>query len=85
MPWRHYYKEDILIFKGTFKDGIPLKKHYYFHGNGKIKLFGKYKKGLKHQEWREFDEKGVLLHSYYYERGKLISIDGDVNIRPEQR
>lgn len=78
--WKHYYQEETLIFTGTFKDGVPVGKHYFYYNNGTTKKFGKYKKGLKQGDWKEFDEKGNLIHNYYYQRGKLIAIDGDRNV-----
>lgn len=82
--WKHYYKEKTLCFKGTFKNNLPVGKHYFYFNNGQIMKSGKYKKGLKTGEWRTFNKEGVFIHTYYYDRGKLVSIDGDKSIRYEE-
>lgn len=82
--WKHFYKEKTLCFKGTFKNNIPVGKHYYYFNNGQIMKSGKYKKGLKTGDWRTFNKEGVFIHSYCYNKGKLVSIDGDKSIRYEE-
>jgi antitoxin component YwqK of YwqJK toxin-antitoxin module len=78
--WKHFYKEKTLCFKGSFKNDIPIGKHYFYFNNGQLMKSGKFKKGLKTGDWRTFNKEGVFIHVYNYHRGVLISIDGDKSI-----
>ncbi len=81
--WKHFYNEKTICFKGTFKNNIPIGKHFYYFNNGQIMKYGKYKKGLKTGEWQSYNKEGVFIHTYYYERGKLVSVDGDKSVKYE--
>lgn len=81
--WKHFYKEKTICFKGTFKNNIPVGRHFYYFNNGQIMKYGKYKKGLKTGDWKTYNKEGIFIHTYYYERGKIVSIDGDKSLRYE--
>ena len=82
--WKHFYKEKTLCFKGSFKSNIPIGKHYFYFNNGQIMKYGKYKKGSKNGEWRTFNKEGVFIHTNYYVKGVLVSVDGDKSIHYEK-
>jgi antitoxin component YwqK of YwqJK toxin-antitoxin module len=81
--WKHFYKENTICFKGTFKSNIPVGRHFYYFNNGQIMKYGKYKKGLKTGDWQTYTKDGIFIHTYYYEKGKLVSVDGDKSIKYE--
>ena len=45
--------------------------------------YGRYKKGLKKGEWQTYNKEGIFIHTYSYERGKLVSVDGNKPIKYE--
>ena len=75
--WKYYCMDENLCFKGTFKNDVPVGRHFTYYSSGKVKSFGKYKKGQQSGEWKEYNEKGGIIHVYYYKSGKLVAIDGD--------
>lgn len=83
--WKYYYREETLKFKGAFKDDKPLGRHVIYHTNGKVSEIGKYKNGLKHKDWKVYDEKGNLLHVYAYKNGVMMAVDGEYIKKRERR
>lgn len=83
-PWRHYYLDHTLLFKGSFKDDKPIGKHVHYFPNGAKRYVRRYKNGLRHGTWREFDEKGVLVHEFSYKNNTMVSADGE-RIRKKNR
>ncbi len=81
--WKHFYKEKTICFRGTFKNNIPVGRHFYYFNNGQVMKYGKYKKGLKTGDWRTYNKDGVFIHTYYYQRGKIVSVDGDKSVKYE--
>jgi len=81
--WKHFYNKKTLCFKGTFKNNTPVGRHFYYFNNGQIMKYGRYKKGLKTGEWQYYNKEGVFVHTYYYDRGRLVSVDGDKSVKYE--
>ena len=53
-----------------------------YHDNGRIKLTGKYSKGKKNGEWKEYDTRGKLLKVRIYNHGKVINEQSRHKIKP---
>lgn len=81
--WKHFYKEKNICFKGTFKNNIPVGRHFYYFNNGQMMKYGKYKRGFKTGDWKSYTKEGIYIHTYCYERGKIVSVDGDKSIKCE--
>jgi antitoxin component YwqK of YwqJK toxin-antitoxin module len=64
--------EDYIALSKKLKKG---RKIYLLHGNyqlvrdGELRAEGFYNKGLKHDEWFEYDKKGILLERLKYHEG----------------
>ena len=53
-----------------------------YHDNGRIKETGKYSKGRKNGEWKEFNTRGKLLKIKIYDHGKVLSEQSPHKIKP---
>jgi len=82
--WKYYYLDRTLMFKGTFKDDKPTGKHVTYFPNGAKRYVRKYKNGVKQGLWKEFDERGELLHVLGYKNDIMVSADGE-KIRKKNR
>ncbi|MCA1918016.1 MAG: hypothetical protein LDL38_01335 [Flavobacterium piscis] len=79
--WQFVFNDNgKLRFIGNFKKDEPDGMHKFYYPNGNIEIFGAYRMGKKHKDWKKFDESGKLLVTYTYKNDVLIKIDG-VNIR----
>ncbi|MBL4594518.1 MAG: hypothetical protein JKX68_11990 [Flavobacteriales bacterium] len=76
--WTFYNLNGLIITKGIYKAGV--KQGYWAYKS--LKIYGRYKKGLKNKKWKRFDEnhKKYLSH---YNNGVLTGgegYDGDEKI-----
>lgn len=69
--WTYYGLDGIIITKGVFREGI---KHGYWAYKS-LKIYGRYKKGLKHKRWKRIDE-NEDIHISHYKKGVLTSGKG---------
>ena len=53
-----------------------------YHDNGRIRETGKYSKGRKNGEWKEFNTRGKLLKIKIYDHGKVLSEQSPHKIKP---
>ena len=53
-----------------------------YHDNGRIKEQGKYSKGKKNGEWREFDTRGKLTKIKIYDKGKIVHEQSPGKVKP---
>src|SRR5438132_1047647 len=54
---------------------IYIKKdgpYFYYYENGKLKIEGWYSNDEKSGEWKYYDEKGKLVNTEKYAKGKLV-------------
>ena len=76
--WIYYYDDKTIVFKGKFKDDLPVGKHKEWYGNGKLKEIRRYKSnGKPHGRWIKYTNDGKIEHRLYYKNGNLVNIDGD--------
>lgn len=79
--WTYYGLNGIIITKGIYKENV--KNGYWAYKS--LKIYGRYKKGLKNKKWKRYDEneKKYLSH---YNNGILTGgegYDGDEKIDGE--
>jgi antitoxin component YwqK of YwqJK toxin-antitoxin module len=68
--WKIFYSDGKLAFSGYFSDDNPDGKHIFYYPNGKIKEEGFYVMGLKHGNWRKYNElDGMLFLDILYRNG----------------
>ncbi len=53
-----------------------------YHNNGRIKEEGKYSRGKKNGEWREFDARGKLTKVKIYDKGKVVHQQSPGRVKP---
>jgi len=51
-------------------------KHKYFYPDGKVRLEGKFKQGLKEGDWVHYEEDGTVHLVISYKRGVEVRLDG---------
>jgi len=69
--WVYYNPKGIIIVKGFYKNGV--KDGYWAYKS--LRIYGKYKKGLKHKKWKRFD-KSENKHISHYSKGQLTAGEG---------
>ncbi|PCI94039.1 MAG: hypothetical protein COB15_15080 [Flavobacteriales bacterium] len=69
--WTYYGLDGIIITKGIYKEGV---KHGYWAYKS-LRIYGRYKKGLKNKKWKRFDESENKYISHY-KKGVLTSGEG---------
>jgi len=76
--WTYYFEDNIMLFKGEYKNDTPVGKHKEWYRNGKIKEVRRYKPdGKAHGRWKKYKEDGDIEYRLYYKKGNLVNIDGD--------
>ena len=71
-------QKDKYNYKVTIEDvdGEENGEHRYFYPNGNIKMQGDYSMGKRHNQWKFFDEDGILRTTITYRLGEEQKIDG---------
>ena len=75
--WTYYGLDGIIITKGVYREGV--KFGYWAYKS--LKIYGRYKKGLKHKRWKRIDasENKYISH---YKKGILTAGEGVGNEVP---
>jgi antitoxin component YwqK of YwqJK toxin-antitoxin module len=76
--WIYNYANGKKAFSAKYKDGLLNGKQKIWYPTGKRESVTSYKKGKVHGKKLEYYEKGGLMHLYYFQNDKLISVDGVV-------
>ncbi len=95
--WKFYNSRGIHVKNVTYTNGTILKTislvkesgpklregtAVTYHDNGRIKETGRYSKGKKDGEWKEYDSRGKLLKIKIYNKGKVINEQSRQKIKP---
>ena len=75
--WTYYDPSGIIITKGIYRNGV---KHGYWAFKS-LRIYGRYKKGLKNRKWKRFDQ-GETKHLSHYKNGVLTGGEGYGNETP---
>lgn len=59
--WTYYDYKGVIIIKGIYRNGV---KHGYWAYKS-LRIFGRYKKGLKNKKWKRIDENEKKYISHY--------------------
>lgn len=66
--WKSYYlPKEKLRFEGKFLNGEPEGKHVWFYENGRKWMEGSFIGGMKQNDWKFYDDRGVNYLTIYYE------------------
>lgn len=82
--WKHTYTSNGKPrFEGVFINGVPDGEQTWWHENGKVWQKGKFIYGRKEDDWRYFDEEGMLILTITYKDDVEIKFDG-VKVKLEE-
>lgn len=66
--WKSYYMpKEKIRFEGKFINGDPEGKHVWYYENGRKWIEGFYVGGMKQNDWKFYDERGVNYLTIFYE------------------
>ncbi|RLD79608.1 MAG: hypothetical protein DRJ10_08605 [Bacteroidetes bacterium] len=74
--WVHRYDNESKQFTGRYIDGEENGLHIYYYPAGKIKMQGDYSMGKRHNQWKFYDEDGILRTTITYRLGEEQKVDG---------
>lgn len=75
--WKHYYLDtDKIRFSGSYIDGEPDGRQYYYHKNGLKKQETKYINGIKEGDWNYYDDTGLLILTITFKNDVEVKYDG---------
>jgi len=79
--WKVFYADNSLKFIGSYIDGNPNGKHYFYWPEGLVKLEGKYVMGIKQGKWIRYNRDGSILIVIDYKNGVEVKYDG-IKVNP---
>jgi antitoxin component YwqK of YwqJK toxin-antitoxin module len=75
--YQSWYENDTKESEGTTKNNNQIGEWTYWDENGKVNRKGSFNDdGNQTGEWIEWDESGEKIHTYEFDNGELISVDG---------
>lgn len=82
--YQEFFKNGNVQVEGQKLDGNFDGIVQYFHENGIKWQRGKYQAAVKHGLWMIFDKSGKLEGKYYFNRGRLLESEQEINKFKEQ-
>ena len=67
--WIYYYKNKVIMFRGSFQNNLAIGRHNFWYENGVLKKFGNYSFGREIGDWYYYNSSGILVLITKFENG----------------